>query len=106
LINFVFFFVALLWHPDKNAQRKEEAEEKFKLIAEAYEVLSDRTYFTIFIILYFHLCNFFNIYIINIFTSLLKAEKKRTYDIYGEEGLKNNGSSHDYEFTPNFGFQV
>lgn len=32
---------ALLWHPDKNVQRKEEAEAKFKKIAEAYEVLSD-----------------------------------------------------------------
>ncbi|CAI2164980.1 15944_t:CDS:2 [Funneliformis geosporum] len=32
---------ALLWHPDKNVQRKEESEAKFKKIAEAYEVLSD-----------------------------------------------------------------
>lgn len=65
---------ALLWHPDKNVQRKEEAEAKFKLIAEAYEVLSD-------------------------------PEKKRTYDLYGEEGLKNNGSNQEYDFRPNFGFQ-
>ncbi|CAB4492297.1 unnamed protein product [Rhizophagus irregularis] len=65
---------ALLWHPDKNVQRKEEAEAKFKLIAEAYEVLSD-------------------------------PEKKQVYDLYGEEGLKNNGSSQDYDFRPNFGFQ-
>ena len=29
------------WHPDKNPHRKEEATEKFKEIAEAYEVLAD-----------------------------------------------------------------
>ena len=29
------------WHPDKNPHRKEEATEKFKEIAEAYEVLGD-----------------------------------------------------------------
>ena len=33
--------LALKWHPDKNPQNKEEAEEKFKAIAEAYGVLSD-----------------------------------------------------------------
>lgn len=32
---------SLLWHPDKNVQRKEEAEERFKLISEAFQVLSD-----------------------------------------------------------------
>jgi DnaJ-domain-containing protein 1 len=32
---------ALVWHPDKNAHRKEEAEMRFKKIAEAYSVLSD-----------------------------------------------------------------
>ncbi|CAI2176917.1 1466_t:CDS:2 [Funneliformis geosporum] len=32
---------ALEWHPDKNYHRVEEATEKFALIQEAYEVLSD-----------------------------------------------------------------
>ncbi|XP_058958991.1 dnaJ homolog subfamily B member 6 isoform X2 [Pocillopora verrucosa] len=34
--------LALKWHPDKNPDNKEEAEEKFKLISEAYDVLSDK----------------------------------------------------------------
>jgi len=32
---------AVKWHPDKNQEKKEEAEEMFKKIAEAYDVLSD-----------------------------------------------------------------
>ena len=32
---------ALKWHPDRNTENKEEAERKFKEIAEAYEVLGD-----------------------------------------------------------------
>lgn len=32
---------ALKWHPDKNQDKKEEAEQKFKEINEAYQVLSD-----------------------------------------------------------------
>lgn len=39
---------ALKWHPDKNPDRKQEAEQRFKEINEAYQVLSDpqkrRTY--------------------------------------------------------------
>ena len=34
--------MALKWHPDKNADNREEAETMFKVISEAYEVLSDR----------------------------------------------------------------
>lgn len=33
---------ALKWHPDKNPDKKEEAEEKFKEINEAYQILSDK----------------------------------------------------------------
>ncbi|KAJ6665531.1 hypothetical protein lerEdw1_003372 [Lerista edwardsae] len=34
---------ALKWHPDKNPENKQYAEQRFKEIAEAYEVLSDRS---------------------------------------------------------------
>jgi DnaJ-class molecular chaperone len=33
--------LAMKWHPDKNPNNKEEAENKFKQISEAYNVLSD-----------------------------------------------------------------
>ena len=33
--------LALEWHPDKNAHRQEEAEERFKEVRGAYETLSD-----------------------------------------------------------------
>jgi DnaJ homolog subfamily B member 6 len=40
--------LAMKWHPDKNPQNVEEATEKFKKIAEAYDVLGNeekrRTY--------------------------------------------------------------
>lgn len=35
--------LALKWHPDKNPNNKEEAEHRFKLISEAYEILSDKS---------------------------------------------------------------
>ena len=34
--------LALKWHPDKNANNKEEVQKKFKEISEAYAVLSDK----------------------------------------------------------------
>ena len=58
--------LALKFHPDKN--KNADAEEKFKEVAEAYEVLSDK-------------------------------KKRRTYDQYGEEGLKGNARSTSS--TPN-----
>lgn len=48
--------LALKWHPDRNKDNKKVAEEKFKDISQAYEVLSDK-------------------------------EKRKMYDMYGEEGV-------------------
>lgn len=36
-----YYKLAQKWHPDKNPNNKEEAEEKFKEITEAYGILSD-----------------------------------------------------------------
>lgn len=43
-IVFSYRKLALQWHPDKNPDNKEDAEKKFKQIAQAYEVLSDRMF--------------------------------------------------------------
>ncbi|SBT72743.1 40 kDa heat shock protein, putative [Plasmodium ovale] len=61
--------LAMKWHPDKHVDEadKKVAEEKFKSISEAYEVLSDE-------------------------------EKRKTYDLYGSEGIKGNMSSEDENF--------
>lgn len=53
--------LALKWHPDRNIDKKAEAEEKFKDISKAYAVLSD-------------------------------PEKKRLYDLGGEEAVQQGAA--------------
>lgn len=63
--------LALKHHPDRNPENHKEAEEKFKEICEAYEVLSD-------------------------------AQKRKTYDQFGHEGLRGafKGGGFDWsDFT-------
>ena len=52
--------LAMKWHPDKNPGNK-DAEQKFKDISSAYDILSDE-------------------------------EKRRTYDQFGLDAVKNNSS--------------
>lgn len=59
--------LALKYHPDKNPDNKEEAAQKFKLVSESYDVLSDE-------------------------------KKRKIFDKYGEEGLKN-GVPEDSGFS-------
>ena len=40
-VKSAFRKAALQWHPDRNPQNKTQAEERFREIAEAYQVLSD-----------------------------------------------------------------
>ena len=40
-ISKVYKFLAKKYHPDANPDNKQEAEEKFKEISEAYEILSN-----------------------------------------------------------------
>lgn len=52
--------LAMKHHPDKNPDNKAQAEENFKIISEAYEVLHD-------------------------------ADKRKTYDQFGKQGLQGGG---------------
>lgn len=60
-IRKAFKRLALKWHPDRNLDNKEEADEMFKSINKAYQVLIDE-------------------------------QKRKIYDMQGEEGLENNGN--------------
>ncbi|XP_059199586.1 dnaJ homolog subfamily B member 2 isoform X2 [Centropristis striata] len=62
--------LALKWHPDKNPDNKDEAEKKFKELAEAYEVLSDKS-------------------------------KRDAYDRFGNDRMRNTGSSTS-DFSSDF----
>jgi curved DNA-binding protein CbpA len=42
-IKHAYHKLALLWHPDKNTNNRAIAEEKFKLIGTAYDILSDES---------------------------------------------------------------
>jgi molecular chaperone DnaJ len=41
-VKSAFRKAALRWHPDRNPDKKQEAEERFREVAEAYSVLSDQ----------------------------------------------------------------
>lgn len=74
------------WHPDKNLSNKSQAEEKFKLISEAYEVLSDskenksKHFFSL---------DQFDL----VFNSFFVEDKRRKYDQLGRAGLSNGHGS-------------
>ncbi|XP_015282385.1 PREDICTED: dnaJ homolog subfamily B member 2-like [Gekko japonicus] len=78
---------ALKWHPDKNLGNKEYAEKRFKEIAEAYEVLSDRSGSS---------------------SLSLPDYKRDLYDLYGIEGLSSASTGTDHYQssggTPDFMF--
>jgi DnaJ-class molecular chaperone len=83
--------LALKWHPDKNPQNKDLAEQRFKQIAQAYEILSDS-----------ELCLCVLVYIVPPFCFV--EEQRRLYDQWGIGGLKGGGGGGTQTATskPNY----
>jgi DnaJ-class molecular chaperone len=71
--------LSLKFHPDKS--QDPGAEKKFKQVAEAYDILSDRKLYHI--IASVVMSNLYNCWIIYL------AKKQAIYNQFGEEGLRN-----------------
>lgn len=67
--------LAIQYHPDKNLGNKEEAETNFKIVGEAYNILSDRNTRSVCMFIAFTVSN-----------SFLRA---LVDDLYGKEGLED-----------------
>lgn len=94
--NFAWFFryrrLALQWHPDKNPTNQEEAEKKFKKIAEAYEVLSDSKFLT-------DKNEVRPIFDRKERFPIILEEKRLKYDKFGADGIKSGGGYHQGSTT-------
>lgn len=82
--------LALKWHPDKNPDKKEEAEAKFKQIGEAYFVLSDNKKRQIY-------DNYGK-------DGVRRANEGRSYSQYSHRSNSQNGRTKFHNFS-NHGFQ-